>query len=56
MLAGTLQVEWKSVHPEVADVELLEGKATLVAHSAGTTTLVATGGALVQEVPVEVKP
>ena len=56
-LAGSLQVEWKSSNASVVEVESTTGgKATIVARSVGTATLIATGGTFTQEVPVEVKP
>lgn len=56
-LAGTLQVEWTSSNPSVVAVEsTTDGKATLVARSAGTATLTATGGTFAQNVTVAVKP
>lgn len=55
VLAGTLQVEWKSADTRIVDIELLDGKATIVPRAAGKTNLVATGGTFAQEIPIEVK-
>jgi hypothetical protein len=56
-LAGSLQIEWTSSNSAVADIEsTTDGKATIVARSAGSAMLVATGGTFTQQIPVTVKP
>jgi hypothetical protein len=56
-LAGSLQLEWTSSNSTVAEVaSTTNGIAKLVAHSAGTATLTATGGTFTQQVPIEVSP
>ncbi|MDB4938679.1 MAG: hypothetical protein JWP87_5651 [Labilithrix sp.] len=56
-LAGSLQIEWKSSNTAVAEIEsTTDGKVTLVARSAGTAMLVATGGTFTQQTPITVKP
>ena len=56
-LAGSLQVEWTSTNPLVADVQSTTGGiATIVPRSAGSAMLVATGGTFTQQVPITVKP
>jgi hypothetical protein len=56
-LAGSLQVEWTSTNPLVADVESTTGGiATIVPRSTGSAMLVATGGTFTQQVPITVKP
>lgn len=56
-LAGSLQVEWTSSNPLVADVQSTTGGiATIVPRSAGSAMLVATGGTFTQQVPITVKP
>ena len=54
-LAGSLQIEWTSSNPSVAAVEsTTDGKATVVAKSAGTASLVAVGGTFTQNIPITV--
>jgi hypothetical protein len=54
-LAGSLALEWSSDNPAVAAVEsTTDGKATIVAKSAGSATLSATGGTFTQKIPVTV--
>lgn len=54
-LAGSLQIEWTSTNAAVATVEsTTDGKATVVAKSAGTATLMATGGTFTQSIPITV--
>jgi hypothetical protein len=56
-LAGSLQMEWRSSNPGVVDIEsTTEGKVTVVARSAGSATLEATGGTFTQTLAVEVMP
>jgi len=56
-LAGSLQVEWTSSNPLVAEVQsTTDGIATLVPRSTGSAMLVATGGTFTQNVPITVKP
>ena len=56
-LAGSLQVEWTSTNPAVAEVQsTTDGIATVVPRSAGSAMLVATGGTFTQQVPITVKP
>jgi hypothetical protein len=56
-LAGSLQIEWTSSNPSVASVATTtDGKATLIAKSAGSAMLVATGAAFTQQIPVTVSP
>jgi hypothetical protein len=56
-LAGSLAVEWTSTNPSVASVaSTTDGKATIVAKSAGSAMLVAVGGAFTQQIPVTVSP
>jgi len=56
-LAGSLQVEWTSSNPSVVDVESTTGgTVTVVARTAGSATLNATGGTFMQAIPVEVTP
>jgi hypothetical protein len=55
-LAGSLQIEWTSSNKAVADIESTsDGKATIVARSAGNAMLVATGGTFTQQIPITVK-
>jgi len=54
-LAGSLQIEWTSSNPSVAAVEsTTDGKATVVAKSAGSAALVAVGGTFTQSIPITV--
>lgn len=56
-LAGSLQLEWTSTNPLVAEVQsTTDGVATVVPRSAGSAMLVATGGTFTQQVPITVKP
>lgn len=56
-LAGSLQVEWTSSNPLVAEVQsTTDGVATVVPRSTGSAMLVATGGTFTQKVPITVKP
>ncbi|GAC1549294.1 MAG: hypothetical protein NVS3B10_12680 [Polyangiales bacterium] len=56
-LAGSLQVEWTSSNPLVAEVQsTTDGVATVVPRSAGSATLIATGGTFTRNVPITVKP
>jgi len=55
-LAGSLQVEWTSSNPLVAEVtSSTDGVATLAPRSTGTAMLIATGGTFTQQVPITVK-
>ncbi|MEA2750995.1 MAG: hypothetical protein QOI41_5138 [Myxococcales bacterium] len=56
-LAGSLQLEWTSTNPLVAEVtSTTGGVATLVPRSTGSAMLVATGGTFTQQVPITVVP
>jgi hypothetical protein len=56
-LAGSLQLEWTSTNPLVAEVQnATDGMATVVPRSAGSAMLVATGGTFTQQIPITVKP
>jgi hypothetical protein len=56
-LAGSLAMDWASSNPGVVEVEsTTEGKVTVVARSAGTATLQATGGTFTQAVTIQVSP
>ena len=55
-LAGSLQLEWTSTNPLVAEVQsTTDGVATVVPRSAGSAMLVATGGTFTQQVPIKVQ-
>jgi len=54
-LAGSLQVDWKSDDPTVAEVEnTTDGKVTIIARKSGSTMLKVRGATFEQVVPVEV--
>ncbi len=56
-LAGSLQVEWASSNPLVADViNTTDAVASVVPRSTGTAMLTVTGGTFTRSVPITVKP
>jgi hypothetical protein len=54
-LAGSLQVEWTTSNPNVAEISsTTNGIVTLAPRSAGSAMLIVTGGAFTQQVPIKV--
>ncbi len=57
VLAGSLQIEWRSQDTKTVDIEsTTEGVATVIAKAPGKTQIIATGGTFPQSIEVEVKP